>query len=106
MTDEERPPTTVQVVRQDGEPLGLAFQTRFTFAFHWEAETGVTTLAGESEPILGVSSGSELTIQQIRTKIHPDETEKLITSFQELSPDKSETQVLHRVIHSDRGIIY
>ncbi len=96
----------MQVVRQDGEPLGLAFQTRYTFAFQWEAETGVIALTGECDPILGVTSGSEVTVPQLRAKIHPDETAKLNASFQALSPDKPETQILHRIIHPARGVIF
>jgi len=106
MTYEERTPTTVQVVRQDGEPLGLAFQARYTFAFHWEAETGVVTLTGESDPILGFSSGAAITEAQIRSKIHPDELVKLTGLFESLSPNKPQTQAIHRVIHPARGVVY
>jgi PAS domain S-box-containing protein len=106
MTDEERPPTTVQVVRQDGEPLGLTFQARYTFAFHWEAATGIVALTGESDPILGFGSGSELSEAQIRSKIHPDELVKLTTLFHSLAPDRPEIQSIHRVIHPARGMVY
>lgn len=75
-----------------------------TFAYQWDAETGVVALSGDCEKVLGVKSGSHLTGPQILPRLHPDDIEKFEAALSELTSEQPRTQGTYRVLHPERGV--
>jgi PAS domain S-box-containing protein len=75
-----------------------------TFAYEWDADSGVVTLSGDSDKVLGVKAGSHLTGRQILPRLHPDDVEKFEAALSGLTLEKPHTQDTYRVLHPERGV--
>src|SRR5215831_13794996 len=85
-THQERTPPSrglelLEGVRRAEERLRLAFERGNTFAYEWNADTGMVALCGDCDAILGFSAGSLITQQQILSKIFPEDMERLTVAF-------------------------
>jgi signal transduction histidine kinase len=85
--------------------LGLAAQAGRRFAYEWDAGAGVRLLCGDCTNILGVGDPASLTLQQLLSKVHPADCERLTAAISQLTPDEPDAQVSFRITHPERGEI-
>ena len=91
---------------QDNECFVPVSQAGNAFSYEWDAATGVMALSGDCAHVLGVSEGADIPGQQILSKVHPDDQERLITAFTNLTPEKPQAQIGYRLVHPDSGVIW
>ena len=77
-----------------------------TFAYEWDAVSGVVTLTGDCDKVLGVRSGSHVTGRQILPRLHPDDVKTLEAAFAGLKPEKPHIQNTYRILHPERGVTW
>src|SRR5262249_28220578 len=96
----------IQAKRKSDEHFRLAARAGKMFVYEWDAATGVGVLTGECAHVLGVDEGTHFIGEQILSKIHSDDRERLTTALTGLTPEKPCAQVSHRIVHPDRGVIW
>jgi PAS domain S-box-containing protein len=97
---------TAPAVRKEEERFHLAAQAGKVFAWEWDAATGVAVLCGECAIVLGVNDGTHISDQQLLSRVHPDDRERLITVLGGLTPEQPRAQICHRIVHPDRGVVW
>jgi PAS domain S-box-containing protein len=76
------------------------------FGYDWDLATGAVALSGECAQVLGVSDEMNVTGQQMLSKVHPDDRERLTRALAELAPEKPHAQISYRIVHPDRGVVW
>jgi PAS domain S-box-containing protein len=76
------------------------------FAYEWDAATDVIVRSAESAQILGIDEAARVTGQQILTKVHPDDRERLKAAVAELSPDEPDLLIRYRMVRPDDTVIW
>src|SRR5262249_44723114 len=97
---------TILAKRKSEERFRLAAQAGNMFVFEWDAVTGLGVLSGECAHVLGVDEGTHIIDEQILSKIHSDDRQRLTDALTELTPDKPCGLVRHRIVHPQRGEIW
>jgi PAS domain S-box-containing protein len=95
-----------QALRESEERLRLAVQAGKMFAYEWDAATDSVVRSSESAEILGIAETTPLTGQQILTKVHPDDREKLLAAMAQLSDAKPSLAVTYRVFRPDGSLLW
>jgi PAS domain S-box-containing protein len=76
------------------------------FAYEWDAATDVILRSAESAQILGIDEAAPFTGQQILTKVHPDDRERLETALAKLSPDEPNLLISYRMVRPDDTVFW
>ena len=97
---------TEEALRKSEERFRLAAQAGKMFAYEWDAATDVIVRSAESVQILGIDEAAHTTGQQILTKVHPDDRERLMALVAELSPAKPHLQISYRMVRDDGTVIW
>jgi PAS domain S-box-containing protein len=95
-----------QAVKESEERFRLAARAGKMFAYEWDAATDVIVRSAESAQILGIDETATVTGQQILTKVHPDDRERLKTAVAELSPEEPKLLVRYRMVRPDNTVIW
>jgi PAS domain S-box-containing protein len=103
ITDRKR---AEQALRKSEERFRLAAQAGKMFAYEWDAASDVIVRSAESAQILGIDEATHVTGQQIMTRVHPDDREKLSAAIAELNLEKPHLQISYRVVRSDGTVIW
>jgi PAS domain S-box-containing protein len=94
------------VLRESEERFRLAAQAGQMFAYEWDAATDVIVRSAESTQILGIDEAARVTGQQILTKIHPADRERLKAAIAALSPEKPYLLISYRMLRPDDTLIW
>lgn len=95
-----------EALRQSEERFRLAAQAGKMFAYEWDAASDTIVRSGESAQILGIDETARVTGQQILTKVHPDDRERLRAAMAELSPARPYLQISYRMVRPDGTVIW
>lgn len=95
-----------KALRKSEERFRLAAEAGKMFAYEWDIASDVIQRSSESARILGFDGAERTTGQQLWTKVHPDDRERLAAAVAELSPDKPQLQVSYRVARTDGTFIW
>jgi PAS domain S-box-containing protein len=95
-----------QAVKESEERFRLAARAGKMFAYEWDAATDVIVRSAESAQILGIDEAARVTGQQILTKVHPDDRERLKAAVAELSPDEPDLLIRYRMVRPDDTVIW
>src|SRR5205085_4451091 len=60
----------------------------------------------ESANILGIDQKVRATGQELLAKVHPEDRERLVAAVAELSRDKPQLQISHRMVRPDGTVIW
>jgi PAS domain S-box-containing protein len=88
------------------ERLRLAVQAGKMFACDWDAATEVFAHSPGSAQILGIDEGRPITSNEILGYIYPDDRERFTAAAAELSPDKPDIKISHRMVRPDGTVIW
>jgi PAS domain S-box-containing protein len=94
------------ILRESEERFRLAAQAGRMFAYEWDAATDVIVRSPESTQILGIDEATQVTGQQILTKVHPDDREGLKAAVAALSPEKPDLLISYRMVRPDNTVIW
>ena len=92
--------------QKNEERFRLAAQAGKMFAYEWDAATGAITRTGECLSILGVDEETPITADQVLTKVHPEDRERLTSAFAQLSPEKPQLQIAYRMVRPSGDVIW
>jgi PAS domain S-box-containing protein len=95
-----------QALRESEERLRLAAEAGNMFAYTWDATTDAIIRSGESSHILGIDAATPVTGQQIVSRIHPDDRDRVLTVLGALSPERPKLQVKYRMNRPDGSMIW
>ena len=95
-----------RAVKESEERFRLAARAGRMFAYEWDAATDVILRSAESFQILGIDEAARFTGQQILTKVHPDDRERLKTAVAKLSPDEPNLLISYRMVRADDTVIW
>ena len=95
-----------RALHESEERLRLAVQAGKMFAYEWDAATDILVRSSESAAILGIPETTPLTGQQILTKVHPDDREKLLAAMAQLSNAKPNLAITYRIFRPDGSLIW
>ena len=95
-----------QALRESEQRFRSAAQAGKMFAYEWDAATDIVRHSPEAAQILGIDQAAHITGQEILTKVHPDDREKLLAAMAELSPEKPHLQISYRMIRPDGIVIW
>ena len=93
-------------LRESEERFRLAAQAGRMFAYEWDAATDIIVRSAESTQILGIDDATQVTGQQILTKVHPDDREGLKAAVAALSPEKPDLLISYRMLRPDNTVIW
>src|SRR5262249_16964182 len=93
-------------LRKSEERFRLAAQAGKMFVFEWDVDTDAVVLSGECAYVLGINEAAYITSRQVLSKVHPDDRERLTTALAGLTAKDPQTQISHRIVHPDRGVIW
>jgi PAS domain S-box-containing protein len=97
---------TEEALRNSEERFRLAAQAGRMFAYEWDAVTDVIVRSSESAQILGIDEAMRVTGQQILTRVHPEDRNRLLGAVAALSPEKPHLQVSYRMVRPDGSVIW
>ena len=92
-------------LRESEERLRLAAEAGKMFAYAWDAATDQMLRSGDSD-LLGVDSATPYTGRQLLEKVHPDDQDLLVSTFERLTPDTPLFHVSYRMIRPDGEIVW
>ena len=95
-----------QRLAESEERFRLAEQAGRMFAYEWNAATDVIAFSAEAAQILGIEDGSPITGQQMLTKVHPDDRERLRVAVAGLSSEKPHLRISYRKVGPDGSVIW
>ena len=95
-----------EAVQKSDERFRLAAKTGKMFAYEWDVASDVIKRSGESAPILGIDEATPITGQQLISKVHPDERERIKEAVSQLGPEKPYLQISYRIMRPDGTIIW
>ncbi len=93
-------------LRKSEERLHLAVEAGRMFACDWDATTDVFEHSPEGSKILGVDHATALTGHQMLGLVHPEDREQFTAAAAEISPEKPELRISHRIVRSDGTVIW
>jgi PAS domain S-box-containing protein len=88
------------------ERFRLAAQAGKMFAYEWDAATGAIIRTGECLHILGVDEATPITGQQVLSKVHPEDRDKLTAFLAQLSPQNPHLQIVYRMMRPAGDVIW
>jgi PAS domain S-box-containing protein len=94
------------ILRNSEERFRMAVHAGKMFAYEWDAATDILVRSAESTKILGIDEKEHLTGQQVFSRVHPDDRERLGAAIAALSPERPYLQVNYRVIRPDESVIW
>lgn len=98
---------TEEALRESEERFRLATRAGKMFAYEWDAATDIVVRSGECSEISGIAKPGEVTTgQEILTRVHPDDREKLLAADAALTAEKPNLQVSHRLIRPDGRVVW
>ena len=98
---------TEEALRESEERFRLATRAGKMFAYEWDATTDVIVHAGECAEIFGTEKPAKvITGQQILSKVHPDDRERLLAADAALTVEKPYLLVSHRLTRADGSVIW
>jgi PAS domain S-box-containing protein len=95
-----------EAVQKSDERFRLAAKTGKMFAYEWDVASDVIKRSGESARILGIDEATPITGQQLISKVHPDERERIKEAVSQLGPEKPYLQISYRIMRPDGTIIW
>jgi PAS domain S-box-containing protein len=95
-----------EALRESEGRFRLAAQAGKMFAYEWDAATDLVVRSAESTQMLGVDEATQLTGQQVLTKVHPNDRQALSAALAALNAEKPYLQVSHRVVRPDGSVIW
>lgn len=95
-----------EVVRKSEERFRLAAHAGKMFAYEWDAASDVLIRSGECTHVLGVDETADVTGQQVLSKIHPDDVDRVKNVLAALTPEDPELRITYQMIHPQRGTIW
>jgi PAS domain S-box-containing protein len=95
-----------EALRESEGRFRLAAQAGKMFAYEWDAATDLVVRSAESTQMLGVDEATQLTGQQVLTKVHPNDRQALSAAVAALNAETPYLQVSHRVIRPDGSVIW
>jgi PAS domain S-box-containing protein len=95
-----------EAVQKSDERFRLAAKTGKMFAYEWDVASDVIKRSGESARILGIDEATPITGQQVISKVHPDERERIKEAVSQLGPEKPYLQISYRIMRPDGTIIW
>ena len=96
-----------EALRESEERLVLAAQAGKMYAYEWDVATDTITRTPEYVTILGFSGPPmQLSRHQILDRVHPDDRGLLIGSVDQMTPANPDSQIVYRMLHPDRGLIW
>ena len=95
-----------QALRESEQRFRLAAQAGKMFAYEWDAATDVIMRSPEAAQILGIDEAAHITAEEILTKVHPDDRERLLAAMAALSPEKPHLQISYRMLRPDGTVIW
>lgn len=84
----------------------LAAQAGKMFAYEWDAATDEIVCSAESAQILRMHDATPTTGQQVLSRVHPDDLERLAGAVVKLSPDMPCLETSFRVMRPDDTVIW
>ena len=84
------------------ECLGLALAAARMGDYRWDAKTGMVTLSVRAAELAGTRPG-ELSLQQVRDLVHPDDRARVAEAIQRASVERGEYSIQHRFVALGRG---
>jgi PAS domain S-box-containing protein len=93
-------------LRQSEERFRLAAQAGKMFAYEWDAASDGIVRSKESARILGIDETQKITAQQMLTRVHPDDRERLRVAVAALTPQEPYLQIAYRVVRPDGSVIW
>jgi PAS domain S-box-containing protein len=93
-------------LRASEERFQLAAQAGKMFAYEWDATTDVIVRSAESARILGINEATPITGQQILTKVHPDDRERLTAAVAKLSLENPSLEIRYRMVRPDGAVTW
>jgi PAS domain S-box-containing protein len=93
-------------LRKGEERFRLAAHVGKMFAYEWDMDTDVIKLSGEFTQILEIEEEAYTTGQNLLTKVHPDDRERLVAEIASIGPEQSQLQISFRVMRSDGTVIW
>ena len=98
---------TQEALRESEERLRLAVQAGRMYAYEWDAATDMVTRSEECLNILGLSSSeTQLTREQLSTKVHPDDRALFINVVDQVTPENPTSKISYRVMRSDGSVVW
>jgi PAS domain S-box-containing protein len=95
-----------EALRNSEERFRLAAQAGKMFAYEWDAKTDVIVRSPQAAHILGMDEGERITGQQIMTRVHIDDKERLEAAISALSPESPNLQISYRITRPDGTLIW
>ena len=95
-----------EVLQESEERFRRAAQAGKMFAYEWDVATDVITRSGECAYILGMDETTPMTGQQVISKIHPDDRERLLAVIAKLNAAEPYFQISYRILRSDGTVIW
>jgi PAS domain S-box-containing protein len=83
------------------ERLLLATQAGKMFAYEWDASTDVLVRSEGSAQILGIDEGTPTTGQEIMSRVHADDRDRLMAAVAKLCPEKPYLEISYRLVRTD-----
>jgi PAS domain S-box-containing protein len=93
-------------LRKSEERLHLAVEAGRMFACDWDATTDVFEHSPEGSKILGVDHATALTGHQMLGLVHPEDREQFTAAAAEISPERPELRINHRIVRPDGTVIW
>jgi PAS domain S-box-containing protein len=93
-------------LRKSEERLHLAVEAGRMFACDWDATTDVFEHSPEGSKILGVDHATALTGHQMLGFVHPEDREQFTAAAAEISPERPELRINHRIVRPDGTVIW
>jgi PAS domain S-box-containing protein len=98
---------TEDALRESEQRFRLAAYAGKMFSYEWDIATDVIERSGEYAEMLRTDKVSQLTTgQQILTKVHPDDREKVLAAEAALSPERPYLRVSYRMADPDGRVIW
>jgi PAS domain S-box-containing protein len=95
-----------EALRQSEGRFRLAAEAGKMFAYEWDATTDVIVRSEQSTQILGIDASAGATGQQILTKVHADDRERLLAAIGSLTADKPDLKISYRMVRPDNSVIW
>ena len=95
-----------EALRESEGRFRLAAEAGKMFAYEWDAVTDFIVRSAESTHILGIDEATQMTGQQLLTKVHQDDREGLLAAVATLSAEKPSLKVSYRVVRPDGNAIW
>ncbi len=90
-----------KVLHESEERFRLAAEAGKMFAYEWDAASDVIMRSAESAKILGIDEAARLTGEEVMTRVHAEDRERLAAAMGSLSPEKPDLKISYRMLRRD-----